>query len=169
MQRRDFGKALIGGAVGAALGGLTDSAPAFGQPQKKLTPRRNTKMHVGADYHVIEGSTLTGKENLEYNLRFGVKSISPDPDQEAHRGKAAHFDAFIPAEGPLGGAFDADVLKQMKDDCDAVGMWLEALRTTPVTSFSKTPPIRTGSSIRSATTSAKLRRSMFISSATTGP
>jgi hypothetical protein len=34
MQRRDFGKALIGSAVGAALGGLTDAAPAFGQPQK---------------------------------------------------------------------------------------------------------------------------------------
>jgi len=128
MQRRDFGKALIGGAVGAALGGLTDAAPAFGQPQKKLTARRNTKMHVGADYHVIEGTTLTSKENLEYNLRFGVKSISPDPDQEAHRGKGAHFDAFIPVEGPLGGAFDTDVLKQMKDNCDAVGMWLEALR-----------------------------------------
>ena len=128
MQRRDFGKALVSGAVGAALGGFTDAAPAFGQPQKNLTPRRNTKMHVGADYHVIEGKTLTSKENLEYNLRFGVKSISPDPDQEAHRGKATHFDAFIPTEGPLGGAFDADVLKQMKDNCDAVGMWLEALR-----------------------------------------
>jgi hypothetical protein len=55
--------------------------------------------------------------------------MSPDRDQEAHRGKATHFDAFIPAEGPLGGAFDPDVLKQMKDNCDAVGMWLEALRT----------------------------------------
>jgi mannonate dehydratase len=87
------------------------------------------KMHVGADYHVIEGKTLTSKENLEFNLRLGVKSISPDPDQEAHRGKAGHFDAFIPAEGPLGGAFDPDVLKQMKDNCDAVGMWLEAFRT----------------------------------------
>jgi mannonate dehydratase len=86
-------------------------------------------MHVGADYHVMEGTTLTSKENLEYNLRFGVKSISPDPDQEAHRGKGGHFDAFIPAEGPvLGGTFDPDVLKQMKDNCDAVGMWLEALR-----------------------------------------
>jgi mannonate dehydratase len=129
MQRRDFGKALIGGAVGVALGGLADAAPAFGQPQKKLIARKNTKMHVGADYHVIEGTTLTSKENLEYNLRFGVKSISPDPDQEAHRGKGARFDAFIPVEGPLGGAFDTDVLKQMKDNCGAVGMWLEALRT----------------------------------------
>ena len=128
MQRRDFGKALIGSAVGATLGSFTDAAPAFGQPQKKFMPKRNTKMHVGADYHVIEGKTLTSKENLEYNLRFGVRSISPDPDQEAHRGKAAHGEGFIPAEGPLGGAFDADVLKQMKDNCDAVGMWLEALR-----------------------------------------
>jgi spore germination protein YaaH len=32
-------------------------------------------MHVGADYHVIEGKTLTSKENLEYNLRFGVNSM----------------------------------------------------------------------------------------------
>ena len=121
MQRREFGKALIGSAVGAALGSFTDAAPAFGQPQKKLAPKRNTKMHVGADYHVIEGKTLTSKENLEYNLRFGVKSISPDPDQEAHRGKATHGEGFIPAEGPLGGAFDPDVLQQMKDNCDAVG------------------------------------------------
>jgi hypothetical protein len=65
MQRRDFGKALIGGAVGAALSGLTEAPATFGQPQKKLSPRRNTKMHVGADYHVIEGSALTGRDNLD--------------------------------------------------------------------------------------------------------
>jgi len=52
----------------------------------------------GADYHVMEGKTLTSRENLEYNLRLGVKSISPDPDEEAHRGKAGHFNAFIPEE-----------------------------------------------------------------------
>jgi mannonate dehydratase len=127
MQRREFGKALIGGAIGAGLSGLTSSGAAFGQPQQQLTPKKNTKMHVGADYHVIEGPTLTSAQNLNYNLRFGVKSISPDPDQEAHRGKT-HGEGFIPAEGPMGGAFDLDLLKQMKSDCDKAGMWLEAFR-----------------------------------------
>ena len=80
MLRRDFGKALVGGAVGMGLGTLIPGAPsALGQhvpdygPLKTPTPRKNLKMHVGADYHVMEGKTsLTSKENLEYNLRFGV-------------------------------------------------------------------------------------------------
>ncbi len=87
MQRREFGKALIGGAIGAGLGSLTESGAALGQPQKHLTPEKNTKMHVGADSDGMEGPTLTSLQNLNYNLRFGVKSISPDPDEEAHRGK----------------------------------------------------------------------------------
>jgi mannonate dehydratase len=141
MLRRDFGKALVGGAVGMGLGTLIPGAPsALGQhtpdygPLKTPTPRKNLKMHVGADYHVMEGKTsLTSKENLEYNLRFGVKSISPDPDQEFHRGKprppgARGGDGFIPAEGPMGGAFDMDLLKRMKDDCDKAGVWLEGFR-----------------------------------------
>ena len=69
MQRRDFGKVLAGGAIGAALGGLTEGSPAFGQPQKKLSPRRNTKMHVGADYHVMEGKTPVSYTHLDVYKR----------------------------------------------------------------------------------------------------
>jgi mannonate dehydratase len=126
MQRREFGKALIGGAIGAGLGRLTESGAAVGQPQKHLTAKRNTKMHVGADSDGVEGPTLTNLQNLNYNLRFGVKSISPDPDEEAHRGR--QWKGFIPGEGPLGGAFDMDLLQRMKDQCDKVGMWMEAFR-----------------------------------------
>jgi mannonate dehydratase len=132
MQRRNFGKALVGSLVGAGLSNLAIPGTALGQSEKPLPPKKNLKMHVGGDYHVIEGASLTSKENLEYNLRFGVKSISPDPDQEAHRGKprsgSGQGGGFIPDEGPLGGAFDLDLLKKMKDDCDKAGMWLEALR-----------------------------------------
>ena len=140
MKRRDFGKALAGGAVGVGLSTLIPATPlAFGQhipdygPLKPVTPKRNLKMHVGSDYHVIEGASIFGKENLEYNLRFGVKSISPDPDTEAHRGKprtqASRGGDFIPMEGPVeGGAFDLDLLKRMKDSCDQAGIWLEGLR-----------------------------------------
>ncbi len=133
MQRREFGKALAGGIAGAGLSSLAVPATAFGQQTKHLTPRKNTKMHVGSDYHVVEGPSITSKQNLEYNLRFGVKSLSPDPDQEAHRGRPRPAGGnagggFIPAEGPLGGAFDLELLKRMKDDCDKAGMWLEGLR-----------------------------------------
>ncbi len=75
----------------------------------------------------MQGPTLTGLQNLDYNLRFGVKSISLNPDEEAHRGRSWGKD-FIPAEGPLGGAFDMDLLQRMKDECDKVGMWMEAFR-----------------------------------------
>jgi mannonate dehydratase len=140
MKRRDFGKSLVGSAVGVGLSTLIPGTKlAVGQhvpdygPLKPVTPKKNLKMHVGSDYHVIEGPSIFSKENLEYNVRFGVKSISPDPDLEAHRGKPRPSGSaggdFIPIEGPVeGGAFDLDLLKRMKDNCDAAGIWLEGLR-----------------------------------------
>ena len=132
MQRRDFGKALVGSVVGAGLSSLAIPGTALAQAAgKPLTHKKNTKMHVGADYHVKQGHSITGKQNLDYNLRFGVKSISPDPDQEFHLDKprSGHGGGdFIPAEGPLGGAFDVDLLKRMKEDCDKAGVWLEGFR-----------------------------------------
>ncbi len=132
MQRREFGKALFGGAIGASLGSRAESGAAPGRPAKRLTPKRNTKMHVGAYDDAFPAGRLaliTSKENLNYYLRFGVKSISPNPDEEAHRGKRHGVDQFIPAEGPVeGGAFDLDLLKRMKDDCGKAGMWLESFR-----------------------------------------
>jgi mannonate dehydratase len=122
MRRREFNKAL---ASGLLLNGVTGSgfAAATG------TPKKNTLMHVGADYHVIEGDGIMSRENLEYNLRFGVRHISPDPDiGSGHGSSEAQGGAFIPAEGPLGGAFDLDKLKRMRDACDAVGMTLEGFR-----------------------------------------
>lgn len=127
MHRRDFGKALMGSAAGAGLGALTNIGTAAQTPAR-LTPRKNTRMHVGSDYHVIEGGkSITSPENLNYNLRFGVKSLSPDPVFEAHL-NLQHDYTFIAPEGPMGGAFDLDILKRMKDDCDRAGMRLEAFR-----------------------------------------
>ena len=84
MKRRDFGKALVGGTVGVGLSTLIPATrlavgqhvPGYG-PLKPVTPKKNLKMHVGSDYHVIQGPAIFSKENLEYNVRFGVKSISP--------------------------------------------------------------------------------------------
>ena len=103
MQRREFSRSL---AIGAAVAGASTGAPA----QTPRAPRKNTLMHVGGDYHSVAGSGITSKENLEYNLRYGVKHLTA---QVRNR--------------PDGG-WDADELKKMKDDCDKYGVDFEAIR-----------------------------------------
>ena len=69
-------------------------------------------MHAGGDYHSVAGRNgITSKENLEYNLRYGVK----------------HLTAQI-RNRPESGGWDPDELKRMKDDCDRYGVILEAIR-----------------------------------------
>ena len=81
MRRRDFGKGLAGGLLVTRLARTATALVAIGQVQKSaVAPRKNTMMHVGADYHVAEGGGVMSQENLEYNLRFGVRHISPDPE-----------------------------------------------------------------------------------------
>ena len=131
MQRREFGKTVVGGAVGAALGSLAGTGTSIAQEQRPLTPRKNLKMYVGGDYHNVEGGpSRTTRENLMYHLRYGVKALNLDPVQEAHGGDGIGQGGygFNPADGPMGGAYDVDVLKKMKDDCDAVGMGIATLR-----------------------------------------
>jgi mannonate dehydratase len=137
MRRRDFGKGLAGSLLSTGIARSATALTAAGQAHGAAAPRKNTRMHVGADYHVAEGGGVMSRENLEYNLRFGVTHISPDPEmilegEAGVRRPLASPDsrggAFISAEGPSGGAFDLDKLKRMKDACDAVGMTIEGFR-----------------------------------------
>ena len=134
MRRRDFGRALVGtvagvGLSGSALSEVGSAQTASGRPQKK-----NTKMHVGADYHVVAGNNIISKENINYNLRCGVTHISPDPQMVIEGSGPPRSSAksgwgdFIPAEGPQGGSFDLDSLKRMRDVCDSMGMTIEGFR-----------------------------------------
>ena len=129
MRRRDFGKALAC-SLATSMTGATSQMIAAVPAQKTRVARKNLLMHVGADYHVVQGDSVMSRENLEYNLRFGVRHISPDPDmvlegEESVRRQPispeSRGGAFIAAEGPAGGAFDLDKLKRMRDACDAVG------------------------------------------------
>ena len=105
MKQREFGQKLGGSAIGAALAiPETVSAP--------TAPRTKTLMRVGGDYHSAAGrNRITSKENLEYNLRHGVKHLTA---QMRNR--------------PQGGGWDADELKRMKDDCDHHGVIFQTIR-----------------------------------------
>lgn len=120
MDRREFGRKIVTGAMGAGLGSsLVCGAGGLGGcsvggtawMQETVTPRRNTLMHLGGDYHCVAGSGLTSQENLQYNLRYGVK----------------HLTASLPEESP-DGAWDGDEIKRLRDDCDRYGVELEAIR-----------------------------------------
>jgi mannonate dehydratase len=102
MKRREFGERLVIGALGPGLAAAA---------QAPRVPRKNTLMHVGGDYHSVAGSGITSKENLEYNLRHGVK----------------HLTVQVRARSQ-DGAWDLDELKRMRDDCDRHGVILEAFR-----------------------------------------
>jgi mannonate dehydratase len=108
--RRDFGKTV----VGAGIVGAVESEAAFAQGSHALKPKKNLLMHVGGDYHSVAGgprADMTAKENLEFNLRHGVK----------------HLTVQVRKVGP-GGAWDADELKRMRDNCEKSGVFLEAIR-----------------------------------------
>jgi hypothetical protein len=110
IKRRDFGKTLVSGAACAGIA----SEAALAQSGRAPKPKKNLLMHVGGDYHSIvggPGADMTAKTNLEYNLRHGVK----------------HLTSQVRKVGP-DGAWDADELKRMKDNCDTAGMQFEAIR-----------------------------------------
>jgi mannonate dehydratase len=104
MNRRQFTGAIAQAAAAAS--------PAAGQARR--TPRTNTLMHVGGDYHSVAGTGITSKENLEYNLRHGVR----------------HLTAQVRQHSP-GAGWELDELRRMKDECDRHGVVFEAIRMDP--------------------------------------
>ena len=109
MKRRQFGAGLVGSAIGAGITGSASPGTAFAQAARG--PRKNMLMHVGGDYHSVAGPGITSKENLEYNLRHGVK----------------HLTAQVRARSQDGG-WDLDELKKMRENCDKYGVIFEAIR-----------------------------------------
>jgi mannonate dehydratase len=109
MKRREFGEKFLRGAIGVGI--ASSSARGTASAQVARARRKNTLMHVGGDYHSVAGSGITSKENLEYNLRCGVK----------------HLTVRVRKRSQDGG-WDLDELKRMKDDCDKYGVTFEAIR-----------------------------------------
>src|SRR6266852_2716491 len=111
IKRRDFGKTLVSGVAGAGAATAVNAGMALASANGS---RKNTLMHVGADYHSVAGgprADMTGKANLEYNLRHGVKHLTAQMRKVSSDG-----------------AWSLDELKTMKDNCDKAGFIFEAIR-----------------------------------------
>lgn len=101
VNRREF----AAGLVATAAFGITKNDLAAAQ-----RPRKNSLMHVGGDYHSVMAGDITSRQNLEYNLRHGVKHLTVQLKKRRQ------------------GGWDLDELTRMKDSCDKHGVVLEAIR-----------------------------------------
>jgi mannonate dehydratase len=138
MDRRNFGKALLGGVAGAGVIAATAGTPAQAQTKastKKLGPgqvfadlkvRQNSKLRIGGDYHSVAGDAPTDKKSLEFFKRYGVNDVTIT----ASRNVAQSMGPPQPTERGLEEltAWDGDALKRMQDDCKKMDMLLECVR-----------------------------------------
>lgn len=82
MDRRDFGKALIGGSGMAALAaGSAHTAPAQNadvpyRVLRDLKVRRLGDIHTGGDYHTLVGAGPTDVASLDYFRRFNARYLT---------------------------------------------------------------------------------------------
>ena len=100
--RRDFGVGVLG------MGVLAHTVRNVAVAEQES--RNKTLMHVGGDYHSILGEDVTSKQNLEYNLRHGVRHLTAEIKNRA------------------GAGWDLDELRKMRDKCEKYGVVLEAFR-----------------------------------------
>jgi mannonate dehydratase len=101
ITRREFGARVVVGALGTTVSNVAVA---------QQRPRKNTLMHVGGDYHSVLGDDIASKQNLEYNLRHGVRHLTAEIKKRAGR------------------AWDFDELRRMRDNCEKHGVVLEAFR-----------------------------------------
>jgi hypothetical protein len=107
IELRGFGKALVAGMVSTST---VADVPIAAEKERRARPAKNLLMHVGADYHCVAGGAgadVTGRANLEYNLRHGVRHLTAQVRN-------------VSADG----SWDLDELKRLRDNCDAAGFIL---------------------------------------------
>ena len=112
IPRRKFAKVIASSVIGAGLLSKTTTASA----SPVTSSKKNTLHHVGTDYHCIMADnslswddrqlTWTSKQNFEYHERCGVR----------------HFTAI------MNGAWNPELMKRWKEDCDRAGKTWEAIR-----------------------------------------
>ena len=147
LDRRDFGKILLGAAATAGLASKAsraDAAKATPDAPYRVFPDlrviRNDKIRAGGDYWIEVGSEgLTSAASLNYFRRFNVRYLSAKgPADPARRASAPypHYSGAFDGNGPsfleADGAWNLDQLELMQENCRRADMVLEGVRMDSV-------------------------------------
>jgi hypothetical protein len=147
VDRRDFGKILLGAAATAGLASRAsraDAAKAAPDMPYRVFPDlrviRNDKIRAGGDYWIEVGSEgLTSAASLNYFRRFNVRHLSakgpPDPALQAGA-RYPHYSGTFDGNGPsflaADGDWNLDQLEMMQENCRRADMVLEGVRMDSV-------------------------------------
>src|SRR5580700_4694394 len=147
MDRRNFGKILLGTAATAGLAtkvSQADTAGAAADMPYRVFPDlkvvRNDKIRAGGDYWIEVGSEgMTSTASLNYFRRFNVRHLSAKgPADPALRAGARypHYSGSFDGNGPsfleADGDWDFDRLQMMQENCHRADMVLEGVRMDSV-------------------------------------
>ena len=133
MDRRDFGRALIGATglatsdVGSAKAQPNQNADAPYRVLPDLKVRRLGDIHTGGDYHTLVGHGPTDPASLDYFRRFNARYLTVRANTTATAEEMKqwpHAGVFLNADGP----WDGEELMRWQDNCRAADMVLEAVR-----------------------------------------
>jgi len=148
MDRREFGRALMGGAAGAGVAGLAQPVQAQAEARDAafrvlpdLPVRRNDGIHSGGDYHTVAGQSPTDRVSLDYFRRFNARYLTVmahNTVRASDMPEFPHFGGFLNADGP----WDGDQLKRVQDDCHNAGLVLEGVRMDSAYIIMKEGPLR---------------------------
>src|ERR1700761_1107790 len=149
MDRREFGRSLAAGAVGAGLVGAAAAAQDKARPKDAdyrvfpdLPVKREVKIRTGGDYHSVAGNGgITSEEALNYFRRFNARYITGMARSTATAAEMAdfpHAGAFLNASGP----WDLDELKRGQDACHNADMVMEGVRMDSAYIIMKEGPVR---------------------------
>jgi len=97
MQRREFGKLLVGGGIGAAAVSVVNEHPA--QAVDSKPPQKQTQMHLAEDHW-----DLFTDDHMQYLKRHGVKHVEVEHIKRSKSGE-----------------WDLDELKRLRDLADKNG------------------------------------------------
>lgn len=130
MDRRDFAKTLIGGAVAVPIAGAA-ARPMDDRLYRgvaDLPVRRNHGIRAGGDYWIRVGDDgLTSQRSLDYFRRMNVRHLTAKGGttlSAAEKSAHSRFGDFLQPDGP----WDLDRLTRMQDDCRKSDMVLEGIR-----------------------------------------
>ncbi len=147
MDRRDFGKALVGAATGVGLlGGAAPADAAAADAPFRVMPdlkvSRNDQIRTGGDYWIVVGADgLTSPASLNYFRRFNCRYLSakgPSGAASAEMAQYPRYGEFLDADGP----WDFDRLESMQENCQRADMTLEGVRMDSVYIVMKPGPER---------------------------